>query len=300
MPKGHDTHDTRHSTKIYSHAKPKETDSSTLSNPRHRHHLANEESEYTEYRPQTSALAGNSVQQSRQTAPGSAAVPTTPIAIVEPLSVTVSAAASATQPAEARPGVNEAFDNLVAEMIKFPDSYEKRRKEMDGQRYFNPYRAETNTPARIAAAAFVKTMAELIQSKRSIIEIIESQDPSILVNALSGVLLVQLKKIDDFYKAKKSYRITQFVTQLVTSIKNSALASIIFDVLKVGSLDKIGTERFKTDLEALKKCLSIINAEKELESQDIVAFIGDIDQFLEPIRTAEPEAIPTTPAPAIS
>lgn len=184
--------------------------------------------------------------------------------------------------------INKEFDDLAAKMITFPEAYEIRRKEMDGQRFFNRFRAETNTPARRAAAEFVKTMAELIQSKRSIIE---SQNPSLLYNALLGVLLVQLMKI------KQSYDEAYTVTKLMTSIKSSALASIILDVLKVDGFDKIEPTKFNDTLKALKKCLAIIDTDKALDNEDIIALVGDIDKFLEPARIAEHEA---TPAPAMS
>ena len=193
----------------------------------------------------------------------------------------------ATPIAEALSLLQDDFDTLAAEMIQFPEIYNARRKQMDAQRFFNHYRPETNTLARKAAAEFIKTMAELIQSNR---ELIEAQDTSILLNALSGILLVQFKKIDEAYK--QSYPITQ----LLTSIRNSAMAMSILDILKIDSFEKLDPATFKVDLEALKKCLAIINTERNIENEDVIAFIADIDTFLEPARIAEPA--PHAPAKA--
>ena len=185
------------------------------------------------------------------------------------------------------PLVNTAFDDLYQQTIAIPEKYLTQREAMNQGKWFASLRSGAN-PARQEDAAFLKEMAELIQSNRALIEM---QDPSLLTSALSGVLLVELQKIHN------SYETSYALTKLVTSIHSSALALVLFEILKIKQFTEIEPAKIKTDLEALKKCLAILNTRQELKDTKIIALIGDIDTQLAPVRTAEAEK---APAPAIA
>ncbi|OGV38464.1 MAG: hypothetical protein A3F46_01885 [Legionellales bacterium RIFCSPHIGHO2_12_FULL_42_9] len=195
--------------------------------------------------------------------------------------------------------VSDDFETLKDQMSNFPNTYDTLRKEMDAHSllgYLSIFRfgvkPKTDNPERIQAANLIHTMAELINSKRTIIE---AQDPTILVNALCGVLLPQLQKID------QSYDNAYFFTRMFRSPKCSALATIILRIFKVDSFKDIQPAQNRAALEALDKCFTILETANELDSTPpITALRDEIRKELEPVRPVESEAAPTNATPAMS